>query len=76
MRGWGLCQITIYGEKNDEMYKKQFTLGLLLLLVVLVAVEGISLAWWHNIETCAFEQSDVYADLQFDGAFAGVEVHF
>ena len=44
-------------------YKKQFTLGLLLLLVVLVTIEGISLAWWHNIETCAFEQSDVYADL-------------
>ena len=44
-------------------YKKQFTLGLLLLLVVLVAVEGISRAWWYNIETCAFEQSDVYSDL-------------
>ena len=44
-------------------YKKQFTLGLLLLLVVLVAVEGISRAWWYNIETCAFEQSDVYAEL-------------
>jgi len=44
-------------------YKKQFTLGLLLLLVILVAVEGISRAWWYNIETCAFEQSDVYADL-------------
>jgi len=44
-------------------YKKQFALGIMLLLVVLVAVEGISRAWWYNIETCAFEQSDVYADL-------------
>ena len=44
-------------------YKKQFTLGLLLLLLVVAVVEGISLTWWHNIETCAFEQSDVYADL-------------
>ena len=44
-------------------YKKQFTLGLLFLLIILVTVEGISHIWWHNIETCAFEQSDVYADL-------------
>jgi uncharacterized protein YjbI with pentapeptide repeats len=44
-------------------YKKQFALGVLLLLVVLVTVEGFSRAWWYNIETCAFEQSDVYADL-------------
>ena len=44
-------------------YKKQFALGIMLLLVVLVAVESISRVWWYNIETCAFEQSDVYADL-------------
>ena len=44
-------------------YKKQGLMIILGLLIVFVVVELAANVWWYNIETCAFEQSDVYADL-------------
>jgi len=44
-------------------YKKQFVLAILLLIIILAVIEGVAKLWWQNIENCAFEDSDVYADL-------------
>ena len=44
-------------------YKKQGLMIIFGLLIVFVIVEIAANVWWYNIETCAFEQSDVYADL-------------
>lgn len=44
-------------------YKKQLVFATLLLIIILVLIEGVAKIWWHSIENCAFENSDVYADL-------------
>ena len=44
-------------------YRKQGLMIIFGLLIVFVVVELAAQFWWYNIETCAFEQSDVYADL-------------
>jgi len=44
-------------------YKKQLALAILLLVIMFVMVEVPAKIWWHSIENCAFENSDVYADL-------------
>jgi len=44
-------------------YKKQIVLGIIFLLIIFLLVEGIAKIWWFQIESCAFEDSDVYADV-------------
>lgn len=44
-------------------YTKQLVFAVLLLIIVFALVEGAARIWWYNIENCAFEDSDVYADL-------------
>ena len=41
-------------------YKKQFLFGIMFLLIILIVVEGSAKLWWHQLESCAFEDSDVY----------------
>jgi len=41
-------------------YKKQFLFGIMLLVVVLVVVEGFANIWWYNINTCAFENNELF----------------
>ena len=41
-------------------YKKQVLFGIMLLLVILVVVEGFAKIWWYELESCGFEDSDVY----------------
>lgn len=35
-------------------------IGILFLLIIFFSVEGIAKLWWFEIESCAFENSDVY----------------
>ena len=44
-------------------YKKQITLGLMFLAIIFLVVEGVAKAWWFQIESCGFEDSDVYANV-------------
>ncbi|MDC0170123.1 pentapeptide repeat-containing protein [Candidatus Nitrosopelagicus sp.] len=44
-------------------YKKQITLGLMFLVIIFLVVEGVAKAWWFQIESCGFEDSDVYANV-------------
>ena len=40
-------------------YKKQFVLGILLLIVILVVIEGIVNVWWNvGLANCAFENDE------------------
>ena len=41
-------------------YKKQFLFGIMFLLIILIVVEGSAKIWWYQLESCAFEDSDVY----------------
>ena len=41
-------------------YKKQTMFGIMVLLIIFFAVEGAAKFWWFEIESCAFEDSDVY----------------
>jgi len=41
-------------------YKKQFLFGIMFLLIILIVVEGFAKIWWYQLESCAFENSDVY----------------
>ena len=45
-------------------YKKQAVFFVILIFLTLVIIEGIAKIWWDNIENCAFEDSDLYKDLQ------------
>ena len=40
-------------------YKKQFLFGIILLLIILIVVEGFAKIWWYELESCAFEDSDL-----------------
>jgi len=44
-------------------YKKQFALGIMLLLVTLVVVEGLANVWWYQLNACAFEDNELFEDL-------------
>lgn len=44
-------------------YTKQLVLAIMLLVIMFVMIEVAAKIWWFNIENCAFEDSDVYADL-------------
>ena len=52
-----------YLMSAEISYRKQGMMIIFGLLIVFVVVELAAQFWWYNIETCAFEQSDVYADL-------------
>ena len=39
---------------------KQFLFGIMLLLIILVVIEGFAKIWWYELESCGFEDSDVY----------------
>jgi len=43
--------------------KKQFLFGIMLLVIVLVVVEGFANIWWYNINTCAFENNELFEDM-------------
>jgi len=44
-------------------YKKQTVFFIVMISLALVTVEGFVRIWWDNIESCAFENSDVYKEL-------------
>jgi len=44
-------------------YKKQFILGFLLLLILLIVVEVLVNVWLYNFYTCAFEDNEIFKDL-------------
>jgi len=44
-------------------YKKQVILSVMLLAIVFLVIEGAAKVWWHNIENCAFEDSDIYENV-------------
>jgi len=44
-------------------YKKQFLFGIMLLVVVLVVVEGFVNVWWYQVNVCAFENNEIFEDL-------------
>ena len=41
-------------------YTKQVLFGIMFLLIIIVVVEGFAKVWWYQLESCAFEDSDVY----------------
>ena len=41
-------------------YTKQVIFGIMFLLIILIVVEGFAKVWWYQLESCAFEDSDVY----------------
>jgi len=43
--------------------KKQFLFGIMLLVVVLVVVEGLVNIWWYQVNICAFENNELFKDL-------------
>jgi len=36
------------------------------LIIILLFVEGIAKIWWYEIESCAFEKSDIYSGIEPD----------
>jgi len=44
-------------------YKKQFALGIMLLVFTLVVVEGLVNVWWYQLNACAFEDNELFEDL-------------
>ena len=44
-------------------YKKQFALGIMLLVFTLVVVEGLVNVWWYLLNACAFEDNELFEDL-------------
>jgi len=44
-------------------YKKQFLFGIMLLVVLLVVVEGFANIWWYQANVCAFENNELFEDL-------------
>lgn len=44
-------------------YKKQFLFFMLMLILIVAIVEVISKIWWSQVESCAFENSDVYENV-------------
>ena len=44
-------------------YKKQFILGIMLLVIILVVVEAIVNIWWYNVNVCAFEKSALFKNM-------------
>ena len=47
-------------------YKKQFLLGVLLLFVIIIAIEGIVRTYDHYNPNCMFISSDVFQDMDSD----------
>jgi len=47
-------------------YRKQFFLGIMLLVVLLVVVEGFANIWWYQVNVCAFEDSKLFEDLNIE----------
>lgn len=44
-------------------YKKQITFFVLCVFVIFGILEGVAKIWWSFVETCAFENSNVYQDV-------------
>ena len=44
-------------------YKKQFIFGILLLVIILLVIEGFANIWWYEIKTCAFENNELFENM-------------
>ena len=44
-------------------YRKQFLFFIFLFFIFIGIIEGYSKIWWDMIETCAFEDSEIYQDV-------------
>jgi uncharacterized protein YjbI with pentapeptide repeats len=44
-------------------YKKQFVLGIILLIIFLAFIEILANIWWYDISTCSFEKSKIFESL-------------
>ena len=44
-------------------YKKQFLFGIMYVALVLVIIEGFVNFWWYFLNTCSFENNEIFANL-------------
>jgi len=43
--------------------KKQLVFGVIVLIIILGVIEASANVWWYELNTCAFETSEIYAHL-------------
>jgi len=40
--------------------KKQLVFGIIVLIIILGVIEASANVWWYELNTCAFESSEIY----------------
>ena len=48
---------------SSSLKKKQIIFGLIVLVLILGIVEVSANVWWNEINTCAFEESEVFDEI-------------